>query len=72
MKQGALFTGCALFQHKQPGAKKMSFEIFVKPNGTEIPVNAESRETALGLGWVPKVEPKKEDAKEKRTTKKKG
>ena len=50
----------------------MSFEIFVKPNGTEIPVNAESRGTALGLGWVPKVEPKKEDAKEKRTTKKKG
>ena len=37
----------------------MSFEIFVKPNGTEIPVNAESRETALGLGWVPKVEPKR-------------
>jgi hypothetical protein len=45
----------------------MSLEIWVKPSGVEVLINAESRVVAKELGWVPKspdvqspvVEPKR-------------
>ena len=41
-------------------------KIFIKPNGTEIAVNEESREAALALGWVPKESAPEPESKKKR------
>jgi hypothetical protein len=32
----------------------MILEIWVKPSGVEVQINAESRDAARELGWVPK------------------
>jgi hypothetical protein len=43
-------------------------EIWIKPNGTEVPVNSENHNAARQLGWVPKaeLEAKLEEDKPKR------